>query len=256
MRRDRRLLERVDQDPAAEPVLRLFRFDPPGITVGHSQRVDRELDLERCRADGVPWAVRPTGGRAIFHAEEWTYSLSAGIADPEWGGSLADSYARAAHAILASLVRLGVPARMSSVRSREPSSGFDAGAPPRAEAAPPCFASTSRHEIVLEGGKLVGSAQRRKARGLLQQGSVLLGSGHERLVDYLRMTDGEREQARRDLARAAAPAGTLLDSRLGLDDWAAALLQVLPAGTRLHDAAAGAFRLTPAEADLYTPRAS
>ena len=75
MRRDAALLERIDRAAAAgadetEPVLRLFCFAPPGITLGHAQRPERELDLERCRCEGVPWAIRPTGGRAIFHAQE------------------------------------------------------------------------------------------------------------------------------------------------------------------------------------------
>src|SRR5262245_38498278 len=85
MRRDTLLL--AGAEARGEPVVRLFRFDPPGITLGANQRPERELDLARCMAEGVPWAVRPTGGRAIFHAEEWTYSLATPIDDPEWGGS-------------------------------------------------------------------------------------------------------------------------------------------------------------------------
>ena len=80
MRRDALLLAAADR--GAPPVLRLFAFAPHGITLGRSQRPEVELDLDRCEADGIPWAIRPTGGRAIFHAEEWTYSLAAAISDP------------------------------------------------------------------------------------------------------------------------------------------------------------------------------
>src|SRR5437867_4328452 len=113
MRRDAGLLEAIERGAwpggaePAEPVLRLFGFVPPGITLGHSQRAEHELDLARCRADGVTWARRPTGGRDIFHSEEWTYSLAAPIADPDWGGALGESYARVSRLILASLGRLG-----------------------------------------------------------------------------------------------------------------------------------------------------
>jgi lipoate-protein ligase A len=103
MRRDLRLLAAAEA--GAPPVLRLFRFAPHGITLGHAQDPARELDLERLAADGVPWASRPTGGRAIFHAEEWTYSLASPIADPDWGGSLATAYERASRLLLRSLVR-------------------------------------------------------------------------------------------------------------------------------------------------------
>src|SRR5262245_27998736 len=110
MRRDAALLGRAAADPRFEPVLRLFRFEPHGITLGHAQRPDEVLDLDLCRADGVPSAVRPTGGRAIFHSEEWTYALVARIGDPAWGGTLSEAYARASRLLLASLHRLGVPA--------------------------------------------------------------------------------------------------------------------------------------------------
>src|SRR5438093_592703 len=89
----RRASDATSGEGRPEAVLRLFRFDPHGITLGRAQNPSQALDLARCLADGVPWAVRPTGGRAIFHAEEWTYSLAASIDDPRWGGSLSQAYA-------------------------------------------------------------------------------------------------------------------------------------------------------------------
>lgn len=254
MRRDQALLAALEagHDPSPpggdgpEAVLRLFRFTPHGITLGHSQSPERVLDLARCRADQVPWAVRPTGGRAIFHAEEWTYSLAASIGDPRWGGSLAEAYGRASELVLRSLLRLGVPAAL--VQPGRPESGGRE----RAQAA--CFAATARHEIVLAGRKLAGSAQRRGARALLQQGSVLLGPGHVRLADYLALPDGRRAAARAELAAAAAHAGSWLGAGAPLERWADALARELPAGARRFDAAAGAFLLTLAEAGSYTAR--
>ncbi|MEO5989165.1 MAG: hypothetical protein ABIU54_01900, partial [Candidatus Eisenbacteria bacterium] len=66
MRRDADLLEAAVSLERKEPVLRLFTFAPPGITLGRSQDPARELDLPRLEAAGIEWAVRPTGGRAIF----------------------------------------------------------------------------------------------------------------------------------------------------------------------------------------------
>jgi lipoyl(octanoyl) transferase len=247
MRRDQALLAAVDRASTdaggAHPdaVLRLFRFEPHGITLGRAQD-ESALDLERCRRDGVPWATRPTGGRAIFHAEEWTYSLAAAIDDPAWGGSLAQAYERAAALLLRSLVRLGVPAALAR--------GVASGARDLSGAA--CFAATARHEIVLGGRKLVGSAQRRTARALLQQGSVLLGTGHERLADYLALEDGERAGVRAALATSAAHAGAVLGPGPPLERWADALMAELPAGTRRVDGAAGVPLLTLAEAPSYT----
>src|SRR5262249_1296183 len=111
MRRDAELLAALEHERASEAVLRLFRFDPHGITLGFSQDAARELDTERCRAAGVEWATRPTGGRAIFHAEEWTYSIAGRLDDPRWGGSLRESYAAVSELLVRSLVSLGVPAQ-------------------------------------------------------------------------------------------------------------------------------------------------
>lgn len=240
MRRDGALLAAAAA--GAEPVLRLFQFVPPGITLGRAQDPARELDLPRCRAAGVPWAVRPTGGRAIYHDEEWTYSLAAGLGDPAWGGGLEAAYGRASRLLVASLTRLGVPARLAPGAAR-------GDLAPRAAlgAAAPCFASTARHEIVLEGRKLVGSAQRRTARALLQQGSVLLGPAHLRLADFLAIPDRERERVRAGLAQAAADAGRWLGPRSPLERWADALQAVLPPETRRVEGDEG-LRATGADA--------
>ena len=246
MRRDRDRFERFESDGAAAgpAVLRLFAFAPPGITLGHAQRAERELDLARCRADGVAWAMRPTGGRAIFHAEEWTYSLTATLEDPAWGGSLAQSYDRVASVIAAALVRLGVPARLaaSSAPAEHDADGRSAA----------CFATPTRHEIVLDGRKLVGSAQRRGRRALLQQGSILLGEGHLRLADYLALPAPERERARKVLERAATHAGVTLGSRAPIARLAEAILAELGPRVRRLEGAPGGFRLTPSKRGSYT----
>src|SRR5690349_11512875 len=113
MRRDAALLAAAEEDPGRPAVLRLFRFAPHGITLGRAQDPSRELDLDRCRRDGVPWAVRPTGGRAIFHAQEWTYSFATPLAAAAGAGTLADLHRRVAELIVASLVDLGVEARLA-----------------------------------------------------------------------------------------------------------------------------------------------
>jgi lipoate-protein ligase A len=248
MRRDAALLAAAET--GAPPVLRLFGFAPPGITIGIHQNAADELDLARCAADGIGWARRPTGGRAILHVHEWTFSLAAPIDDPQWGGGQEIAYLRLSRLMVASLVRLGVPAELAAARDRasEPASG------PRRPGGPaaPCFASTARHEIVLAGRKLVGSAQRRTAAGMLQQGSLLLGPGHLRLVDYLRMPDGERERARERLQQAATDAGAWLGSEAPLARWADALEAGIGAVTRRD----GPDALTLAQPPPYTSTAT
>ena len=234
MRRDERLLGTAESAAHARPVLRLFRFAPAGITLGYLQDPACVLDLARCERDRVPWALRPTGGRAIFHDQEWTYSFAAPLEPPDGAGSIAETYARLSTLIVRSLERLGVPAALAPGAPGSHLARAEAGG-----ALAPCFASTARHEIVLEGRKLVGSAQRRTARALLQQGSLLLGDGHERLADYLAVAAGEREGIRRALRASATHAGALLGSEAPLQRWANALIEVLPPGTQRIEGEAG-----------------
>src|SRR5438132_12585238 len=118
MRRDTSLLAAAER--GAAPVLRLFGFRPWGITLGHGQRAEHALDLARCAADRVPWVARPTGGRAIFHAQEWTFSLAAPLDHAAWGGSAGEAYARLATVIAGALRRLGVPVELARRQPRAP----------------------------------------------------------------------------------------------------------------------------------------
>jgi len=247
MRRDAALLAAAERD--AGPVLRLFGFSPPGITLGRNQTPARELDLALCAVHGVGWAVRPTGGRAIFHAEEWTYALAASCADPEWGGGPASTYQRASSLVLRALVRLGVPAELAT-RPR------GAGTPlPRSSRGPaaPCFASAARHEVVVQGLKLVGSAQCRTARAWLQQGSVLLGEGHLRIVDYAALSPAARVTVRESLGGAAGSAAAWLGSEAPLERFADALEAELGPSTVRLEGETGAFLLTASGRGLYSP---
>lgn len=220
MRRDAALLRAAADGQSTRTVMRLFTFDPHGITLGMAQDPARELDLGAVAADGVPWAVRPTGGRAIFHAQEWTFSLVTTLGEGGWAADARAAYARTSEWLAAALQRLGAPVRLANADH--------GGLAPRAgaAAAPPCFASTARHELTLGGRKFAGIAQRRQGAALLQQGSLLLGGGHLRLVDYQRLAPGSREVARHALACAAADASAYLGADASLEQLAGALVSV------------------------------
>jgi lipoate-protein ligase A len=219
-------------------VLRLFRFVPAGITLGRTQTPEETLDLALARADGVGWAVRPTGGGAIFHDQEWTYSFAAGRDDPGWSGPPSAAFERVAGWIAGSLSALGVPARLvapSPGRDRAaPGSGAGAWAPGAA-----CFATSARYEISRDGRKLAGSAQRQTSRAILIEGSILLGASHRRLADYLRLEPEARETLRATLAASATDAGDVVGAEAPVTTWAGTLLPLLPPGTARLDGDAG-----------------
>jgi lipoyl(octanoyl) transferase len=218
MRRDAALLDGVADGRLASPVLRLFTFDPAGITLGHSQEPGRELDLDRLAADGIEWAVRPTGGRAIFHEQEWTFSFALPLGESGGAAAAPEAYARTCGLLASALRALGVPVEFSPGSPRGVGAPRVAGGP-----ASPCFASAARNELTLAGRKFAGIAQRRLRGALLQQGSLLLGEAHLRLVDYLRLEPRAREGARAALAGATAHAGAVLGAAAPLERLASAI---------------------------------
>jgi lipoate-protein ligase A len=222
MARDAQLLDRAAAGTLPGTVLRLFTFDPPGITLGRSQDPARELDLERLEQAGVRWALRPTGGRAIWHEEEWTFSLVTRLGVDGWAESPGAAYERTARLLADALARLGVPATLSAGSAR------GVGAPrARSGAAPPCFASVARHELTLAGGKLLGLAQRAVRGALLQQGSLLLGPAHATLARWVRADESAREALAVAAREGSATAGDWLGADRSLERLADALAEAL-----------------------------
>lgn len=173
------------------PTVRVFGWRPPTVSTGYSQDLRRELDLEACGRAGVGVVRRPTGGRAVLHAGELTYSV-VGMAGAEpLGETIMETYLAISRALLAGLAVLGVRADLEQVASPVRVRGKDAS--------PPCFASSGRFEIVTDGKKLVGSAQRRLGGAILQHGSLLIDGTHARIADLLRVPEPRRAAIRRSL---------------------------------------------------------
>ena len=160
------------------PTIRLYGFEPHAITIGYSQQAGKLLDFDACDRAGIDVTRRMTGGRAVFHADEITYSVIGGTDDRWCGGGITETYQAIGIAIRDALAAVGVSAGLSR--------GVTGRHDGEAGRTAPCFLSTSRHEIMVRGRKIVGSAQRRVGGVFLQHGSILTGPGHRRIADYLR----------------------------------------------------------------------
>lgn len=189
---------------AAPPTVRVYGWSPPTVSTGYAQDIGRELDIDECRRRGFGIVVRPTGGRAVLHAGELTYSVIGLSGEPPLGATIMETYLAIAQGLVAAVSLLGVTADLAQVAtgSRERSDG----------ASPPCFASAGRFEVVVAGRKLIGSAQRRVGRAVLQHGSLLLDRTHEALADVQRVAD---ERQREVFRRALASKTTNLADALG-----------------------------------------
>jgi lipoate-protein ligase A len=200
----------------APSTLRFYGWEPPCVSIGYSQSLEKEIDLARCAGAGVDWVRRPTGGRAILHVDELTYSVVTRLDDPRAAGGVVESYRRLSRGLVAGLSLLGVPAIQAEYQRNENTNGFSSA----------CFDVPSHYEVTVDGKKLVGSAQVRRQGVLLQHGTLPLYGDITRLVDYLRLdSDAEREALRRKLAQRAATLETALGRRVEFEEAARAMAQ-------------------------------
>ena len=191
---DEAIARGVERD-TSPPTVRAFGWTPPAVSFGYAQRIGREVDADRCRQRGIHLVRRPSGGRAVLHWNELTYSVACRGRDPLLGGAIQESYRKISACLVAGLQRLGVAARFEPRRTPVSS--------PRGEGlTSPCFSSTTQYEVTLDDRKIIGSAQRRLGGVLLQHGSLLLGPEHKRLIDLLPdRRQPLKERFRRELDR-------------------------------------------------------
>lgn len=157
---DHALLERARQ--SNEGVIRIYEWSTPTVSLGRNQKAVGQYDAALARAGGVDVVRRLTGGRAVLHGREITYSVTAPC-DSDVG--LREQYNAINQALLAGLRALGVRADIVERRKRMPSPGGGAA---------PCFELPAPGEIAVDGAKLVGSAQVRENGAFLQHGSILV----------------------------------------------------------------------------------
>jgi lipoate-protein ligase A len=151
-----------------EAVFSIYSWVRPTLSFGRNQAASGLYDLERIRAAKIDVVRRPTGGRAILHHREVTYSVTA----PIEGESLHDTYSAINRVLQFGLRTMGVlvEAAAGSGRAEVPD-------------IKPCFETPAKGELIADGAKLVGSAQWRENGALLQHGSILVDDDQSTLLD-------------------------------------------------------------------------
>lgn len=176
------------------PTLRLYGWSPPCVSLGYGQRA-REIDLARLRSMGWDIVRRPTGGRAILHIDELTYSVVCPHDHPLAEGGILASYQRISRALMTAMQLLGATVTFNDASSSS------------ASTSPVCFDQPGRYEITFAGRKLIGSAQLRRQAGMLQHGTLPLTGDIARLCQVL--TYAEEIERELDAERVRASAITL-----------------------------------------------
>lgn len=165
----------------SQPVLRFYRWRPATVTLGYGQSVAKDIDLDVCRRAGLDVVRRSTGGRAVLHDHEITYAVIAPLNAGLFGGSVLDCYRLIAEVLLLALCRLGLPAQLVPGKPRS-------GGQHAMKAV--CFSTPSQYELVIDGRKVAGSAQKRHGQAFLQHGSIPIEMDLDLLGKALK-TEGE-----------------------------------------------------------------
>jgi len=186
--------------PGDDPVLRLYRWSPYAVSMGHHQR-EEEFAADRIAARGFDLVRRPTGGRAILHSEELTYAVVGSSPSDLFGSTLNECYEAINRALILFLEKLGLRPDVSGGESLAEARGLV------------CFRSAGRHELMVAGRKIIGSAQRRTEGVFLQHGTILAGPAHVDLLDCL-AGGGNTPEARAELIASTTDLGSLLGGPL------------------------------------------
>jgi len=175
-------------DGKVPPTVRFYTWDPATLSIGYFQKAIKEINLEEVHKHGLGFVRRPTGGRAVLHDKELTYSVIVSEQHPKMPSSVTEAYKIISMGLLHGFQNLGLNAEMVSLASEEEKEKYTS---PGSSA---CFDSPSWYELVVEGKKVAGSAQTRQKGVILQHGSILLDMDVELLFSLLNFSSDRLKQ--------------------------------------------------------------
>lgn len=193
-------------DPeSSDPVLRIYGWNPPSLSLGRFQKAEDTLDLERCRADALPIVRRVSGGGAIYHADELTYSIVCSPEQLQPVSSVKDSFRILTGFLLDFYRTLGLNSSyaldtVSDVERLGARTAF-------------CFAGQESFDILIDGKKIGGNAQRRHKKIIFQHGSIPIVNLAIRGLEYMLDRSPEYAQGATSLLDCGVPADVVMLKR-------------------------------------------
>lgn len=189
-----------------EAFFRLYKWQPYSISLGANQNFD-EVNKAKTESGGIDVVKRPTGGRAILHAEEITYSV---VIPVSYGLSPREVYNKVSIALTKGLALYNPALVKSELENLQPDFAQLLKQPQGSL----CFASTAKSEVKYAGKKLIGSAQRKLKNIILQHGSILCGTYHQKLPEYLNYGEEEIIKLRKELTDKTTEIETILNTKV------------------------------------------
>ena len=195
------------------PVIRFYGWNPPTLSVGYFQRVEKEIDLDAVKEHNLGFVRRPTGGRGVLHEHELTYSVIVSEDHPEMPTTVTEAYRVISEGILKGFHHLGLEAYFAVPKTSEER---DALKNPRSAV---CFDAPSWYELVVEGRKVAGSAQTRQKGVILQHGSILLDLDEDKLFSLFKYSNERvKDRMKKAFSSKAVAINEISQRQITLDE--------------------------------------
>ena len=160
------------------PTIRFYQWSPPAVSLGYFQDLQKEINVDVCRNMGIDIVRRPTGGKAVLHDKELTYSFVIRESHPLVNDSILETYKKISGGMIRGLSCLGIKAELVPLREKLKNETLlnkeEKSEIRYSDIKSICFSVPSQYEVQIEGKKIVGSAQVRKREIVLQHGSLLI----------------------------------------------------------------------------------
>ncbi len=180
------------------PVIRFYEWNPATLSIGYFQQVHKDINLKNVEKNNLGFVRRPTGGRAVLHDQELTYSVIVSESYPNMPQTVTEAYRVISEGILLGFQKLGLQAYFSVPETKQQ---LDDLKKPKSAV---CFDAPSWYELVVEGKKVAGSAQTRQKGVILQHGAILLDLDEELLLSVFNFeSDEAKERMRKKLPEKA-----------------------------------------------------
>jgi lipoate-protein ligase A len=186
-----------------KPILRLYQWKPYCISLGANQSFD-DVNLDKINKENIEVVKRPTGGRAILHSEELTYSI---IYPLESNSSARELYDQINQALRKGLIEFDPTLSVIELEHNQP----DFKEFYKSQLSSVCFAVSAKSELNFDGKKIVGSAQRKIGNVILQHGSILCGDFHKNIVNYLNVDPSRRKEILKEISDSTIDLKTALN---------------------------------------------
>lgn len=195
------------------PVIRFYGWNPATLSIGYFQKVEKEINMEAVHNQKIGFVRRPTGGRAVLHEHELTYSVIVSETHPAMPKTITEAYRVISEGILKGFHNLGLDAYFAVPKTEADREAL------KSPHSAVCFDAPSWYELVVEGRKVAGSAQTRQKGVILQHGSILIDLDEDKLFSLFKYPNERvKERMQKSFKNKAVAINEISSRKVTLDE--------------------------------------